>query len=310
MFPGVGQLALTVIGGISMALYSYLIFKLLREKSHQFKSSYYLLFLLQAAADFFVFLSIELIQKPRKFNYFDLYSEEKHSFAVFSYINLIMCRSFICCGHVVIALNRLTAFIMPLKYETVWRRSTAVIAVAGLWLVTTIYKLPIVFVHEKFIQFQWQSDGVLQLLPGNVSRICVIATAVENILTVLLCSVFYVTALTKARGAYRKQEAQAVECRLLVCAVATSLPFIVELLRSITVVVWAPNSDSEVFIVATEFWFYEVEVIVMLSFWLQVCINGSARSLVLRGLLRRKSRKHVVANTSSQPHLKSISSSQ
>ncbi|EYB84875.1 hypothetical protein Y032_0308g2050 [Ancylostoma ceylanicum] len=42
------------------------------------------------------------------------------SFAVFSTANLLIAKAVICCGHVVMALNRFTAFYLPIKQEQLY----------------------------------------------------------------------------------------------------------------------------------------------------------------------------------------------
>ncbi|KAK6043240.1 hypothetical protein COOONC_19255 [Cooperia oncophora] len=120
-----GQILLSIYSWASMFMYLYLLINLViwrRQRSsgkRQFKASYYLLFMLQAIADFYLFLSIELIQKPARFNYFNLELDQMHNWAVISYANLVIASSLINCGHILIALNRLTAFFRPHSYEMV-----------------------------------------------------------------------------------------------------------------------------------------------------------------------------------------------
>lgn len=56
---------------------------------------------------------------PRKFNYFNIFSADMETFAAISFLNLMISRTTICCGHIVIAVNRLTAFYLPVKQERV-----------------------------------------------------------------------------------------------------------------------------------------------------------------------------------------------
>lgn len=62
---------------------------------------------------------LEIIIRPRKFDYFGLFSEDMRDYALFSTANLLIAKGVICCGHVVIALNRFTAFYWPFKQEQV-----------------------------------------------------------------------------------------------------------------------------------------------------------------------------------------------
>ncbi|KAK6021334.1 hypothetical protein OSTOST_12995 [Ostertagia ostertagi] len=121
----IGQILLSAYGWTSMGMYLYLVSRIIvcrigsNSIKQQFKASYYLLFILQAAADFYVFLSIEVIQKPARFNYFNISEERLQGFAVLSYANIMISSSVINCGHVVIAANRWTAFYKTMSHEKV-----------------------------------------------------------------------------------------------------------------------------------------------------------------------------------------------
>lgn len=116
-----GQIVLMVYGWIAMWIYLYLVYEILRwrRKITQFQSSYYTLFLLQAVADFYVFFFLEFVMRPRKFDYFNAFSVDMQTYAAFSYCNLMIAEVILCCGHIIIALNRFTSFYYPFILEKV-----------------------------------------------------------------------------------------------------------------------------------------------------------------------------------------------
>ncbi|ETN72169.1 hypothetical protein NECAME_18991 [Necator americanus] len=116
-----GQLVMSLYSWISMIVYIRLVCKLLKQRKStvHFKSSYYTLFLLQFIADFYVFIFVEFIMRPRKFNYFNLFTEDMQAYALFSVSNVVISRGILSSGHVVIALNRFSVFYAPMKQEQV-----------------------------------------------------------------------------------------------------------------------------------------------------------------------------------------------
>lgn len=116
-----GQKLLIGYTWLSMGFYLALVVALLKWRTNNslFRTSYYTLFLLQAVANFHVLLVVELMMRPRKFNYFNLFSKNMHAFAIFSYFDVTFAKIALCCGHMIISFNRLTAFYNPLTYEKV-----------------------------------------------------------------------------------------------------------------------------------------------------------------------------------------------
>lgn len=120
----IAQLMLMIYTWFSTLVYAFLIYKLLRarQSTAMYRSSYYLLFILQFGADLYVIFVIEIILLPMKFNYFGLFSQDMQWYATFSIGNVVAAKTVIGCGHIIIALNRFTAFYAPLKQEQVSRQ--------------------------------------------------------------------------------------------------------------------------------------------------------------------------------------------
>ncbi|EPB71469.1 hypothetical protein ANCCEY_09447 [Ancylostoma ceylanicum] len=150
---------------LSMGLYLILVIALLMWRTHVdlFRTSYYTLFLLQATADFYAFLVVEFVMRARKFNYFNLFSANMHSFAVFTYYNSATAKTSLCCAQMVIAFNRFTVFYKPVTYEKIWTRTTIFISVFTLWTMAALSSLPYIFLYHDKISFRLGRDGVVQL---------------------------------------------------------------------------------------------------------------------------------------------------
>ncbi|EYB98790.1 hypothetical protein Y032_0128g1444 [Ancylostoma ceylanicum] len=257
-----GQILLMVYAWISMLLYLCLICTLLRLRRDfaALRSSYYSLFLLQAIGDFYMFLTVELVMRPRKFNYFDLFSENMQGFATFSYINLLISKTVMCTGHIIISLNRFTAFYKPLEQKQIWSRRTIVGCAILIWTIAACSALPFVMVDSYSINFYLQPSGILQMYGRGLA-------------------------------------VRAVERRLLLCALASSFPFCIEFVRSALGLYFSMDGMTYSYMITTEFWFYEVEVVVSASAWLQLIINRNLRILMFKQIFGRRF-KGAVANSS------------
>ncbi|RCN39668.1 hypothetical protein ANCCAN_14410 [Ancylostoma caninum] len=154
---------------LSMALYLGLVVALLTWRTHVdlFRTSYYTLFLLQAIADFYAFVVVELVMRARKFNYFELFSADMHSFAVFTYYNSANAKTSLCCARMVIAFNRLTVFYRPITYEKIWTRTTIFVSVFTSWALTALSSLPYILLYHDKIGFRMGHNGVVQLYSNS-----------------------------------------------------------------------------------------------------------------------------------------------
>ncbi|RCN33967.1 hypothetical protein ANCCAN_20189 [Ancylostoma caninum] len=169
----IAQLVVGVYGWAAMCIYLCLVYCMMkwRRKTSQFKSSYYTLFLLQAVADFYVFFVLELVMRPRKFNYFNAFSTDMQGYAAFSYCNLMISKVILCCGHIVIALDRFTSFYYPFILEKIWSDRTAILTVLTLWALSIATSLVVLLVFAKSPHFELASNGVMLLRGGSVNDV-------------------------------------------------------------------------------------------------------------------------------------------
>ncbi|RCN39669.1 hypothetical protein ANCCAN_14411 [Ancylostoma caninum] len=243
-----------------------------------------------------MFFTVELVMRPRKFNYFNLFSENMHGFATFSYINLIVSKTVMCSGHIVISLNRFTAFYRPLEQKETWSRKTILGCGLAIWTIAASSALPFLMVDSYSINFHLQPNGILQMFGrGLAVRYDTVQSAVLNAIVVLLCTIFYSLSLKYARKTISKRTA--VERRLLLCALASSFPFCIEFIRSALGLYFSMDGMTCPYMITTEFWFYEVEVVISASAWLQLIINRNLRDLMLKQIFGRHF-KGIVANSS------------
>ncbi|EYC02214.1 hypothetical protein Y032_0101g3371 [Ancylostoma ceylanicum] len=267
-----------------MCLYLYLIRKLLkwRRNMEQFKSSYYSLFLMQFIADFYLFIFVEVIMRPRKFNYFGLYSENMQGFAVFSTANLLITKGVICCGHVVIALNRFTAFYLPFKQEKIWTKSVVLASILSLWGMFVVASLSVIIIYRDSPKLIRLENGILQMYFGPITTYDSYQCRITYVFTVVVCSICYLSSYHKARKS--EQRNAKLEQRLFICAAASSFPFCIEVLRS-TLESLSFENKGDLYIWMAEFWYYEMEITATVSVWLQLLINKNVRILILRDIL-------------------------
>ncbi|KAL6728192.1 hypothetical protein Aduo_009991 [Ancylostoma duodenale] len=261
-----------------MVVYFYMICKLLlaRRRILQFKSSYYSIFLLQSVADFYIFVFVEIIMRPRKLNFFNLFSENMQSYALFSMANLMISRGILCSGHIVIALNRLTAFYLPLRQEKIWSNWMVCSSVISLWMLSIVVSIPIIIIRHGEAQFFRAHCGVLYMIGGGLGDYNSYQGAAISVITVAVCSVCYMCSYRKAK----QRKYAMVELRLLLCAIASAVPFFLEMVRSI-LILFSAHLKNDLYKAMTSLWFYEMDAIVSASVWLQLIINKNVRDLIL-----------------------------
>ncbi|EYB84862.1 hypothetical protein Y032_0308g2041 [Ancylostoma ceylanicum] len=166
------------------------------------------------------------------FNYFGLFSQDMQWYATFCSGNVVAAKTVIGCGHMVIALNRFTAFYIPLKQEQIWSNTNVYLTVLSLWSISIIATVFLVIIHEDSPRFFKTSDGFLQINGGMLELHGSFQTIASNIMTVILCSITYTCCYLKVRKSkYRHSK---VEKRLFLCALVSSVPFLFETARSLT----------------------------------------------------------------------------
>ncbi|EYB89976.1 hypothetical protein Y032_0225g2766 [Ancylostoma ceylanicum] len=227
-----------------------------------------------------MFLTIEFVMRPRKYNFFNLFNEDMHSYAVFSYFNMICSQTVLCCGHLLISANRLTAFYKPLTHEEIWSTKHTLLAVLFMWILSIISALPFLFIFPESIRFYLMKKGIVQLFAGGFATLYdTIQSVVINTTVVLFCSVSYVCCFMMARKTVGRNAS--IEHNLLICAATSAFPFFIEFIRAIAGVFSSFNGLSELYVLLTELWFYEIEVVASLPMWLQVIVNKSLRDCLL-----------------------------
>ncbi|KAL6732322.1 hypothetical protein Aduo_003095 [Ancylostoma duodenale] len=219
--------------------------------------------------------------RPRKFNYFNIIPTEMQAYAAFSYYNQMISQVILCYGHILIALNRFTSFYYPLTVEKIWSDKTATLCVVSLWTLSIVTSLTVLLVFAKSPHFELASNGIVIMNGGSVKAFSSLQSVVANMLTVLICFVCYLCCFIKNR--YGDHKYKSVEKRLLLCALASSLPFCVEMVRSIIVLLTvASRGYGTLHECAKEFWFYEMEIVVTSSMWMQLAINRNVRNQLLK----------------------------
>ncbi|KAL6732324.1 hypothetical protein Aduo_003096 [Ancylostoma duodenale] len=205
--------------------------------------------------------------------------------ALFSLANVVISRGVLCSGHVVIAVNRVTTFYMPLRQEEIWKTSVVLLSVLSLWLFFIVTSLLVIIVYHDSPHFFFTATGILQMSGGIIDECNSYQGVVISVIIVVVCSLCYICSYQKARKGERRYTR--VEKRLLLCAFASSFPFCIELIRSM-LVLSSFRLKSDLYKHVTELWFYEMEAIVTASVWLQLIINKSVRNLVSKKLLCKK----------------------
>lgn len=249
-----GHVVLMAFSWLSMILYVCIIWTIIRWRKYVYflRSSYYYLLVLQAFIDFHMFLTVELIMRPRKFNFFNLFSSHMLIYAKFTYMNLFVSNTAFAFCHLFIALNRLTAFYSPLLHNKVWSEKTVAMYGVGVYVLSLMSALPLLFVGDGVIMFHLLPDGIIQLFSDDY---------IERI----------------------------IQKRLLLCALWSFIPFCFEFIRSIFCLFSSLRDITPVYLYATQVWFYEMEIITSLSPWLQILLNKNVRVLMFEAFNFRKS---------------------
>ncbi|EYB84869.1 hypothetical protein Y032_0308g2046 [Ancylostoma ceylanicum] len=163
--------------------------------------------------------------------------------------------------------------------QPIWSDRTVILSVLSSWTLIIAFSVTVLLVFGKSVHFELTSSGIISLKGGSAKDFSTMQSAVGNLLTVVLCSVCYLCCFIKNRkGDYKYKS---VERRLFLCALASSLPFCVEMVRSITVLITS-KGDRTLYALATDFWFYEMEIVVTSSMWMQLVINKNVRNHFLR----------------------------
>ncbi|EYB84877.1 hypothetical protein Y032_0308g2051 [Ancylostoma ceylanicum] len=240
---------------------------------------------MQFVADFYMFIFVEIIMRPRKFNYFGLFSEDMQGYAVFSTANLFIAKVVICCGHVVIAFNRFTAFYLPFKHDQIWAKSVVFGSILSLWGMFIVALLPVIIIYRNSAKLVRMENGILRLLSGEITTYYSYLCRITYVFTVVVCSICYLCSYLKARKSMHRNAS--LEKRLFICAVASSFPFCIEVVRTtLENFSFRRNEDFSSFL--AEFGFYEMEAMATVSVWLQLLINKNVRALIVKELIGPK----------------------
>ncbi|CAI4227940.1 unnamed protein product [Auanema sp. JU1783] len=99
-----------------------------------------------------MFVIVELLLRPRKYNFFGLYSDKMTTMAVFQYSILTHFQIVVYCGHTLFAFNRFTALYFPFiqKKSTLYVSSSSLVVV----VVTSSLFYTASFLKLKFISGQ------------------------------------------------------------------------------------------------------------------------------------------------------------
>ncbi|EYB84880.1 hypothetical protein Y032_0308g2051 [Ancylostoma ceylanicum] len=313
---------------------------------------------MQFVADFYMFIFVEIIMRPRKFNYFGLFSEDMQGYAVFSTANLFIAKVVICCGHVVIAFNRFTAFYLPFKHDQIWAKSVVFGSILSLWGMFIVALLPVIIIYRNSAKLVRMENGILRLLSGEITTYYSYLCRITYVFTVVVCSICYLCSYLKARKSMHRNAVgeiiyafadfmlrimresfpknktaiccsesanelswlpqhfsrsiavsvaavvdtpssipiddsgddysdKSLEKRLFICAVASSFPFCIEVVRTtLENFSFRRNEDFSSFL--AEFGFYEMEAMATVSVWLQLLINKNVRALIVKELIGPK----------------------
>ncbi|CAJ0595697.1 unnamed protein product [Cylicocyclus nassatus] len=231
--------------------------------------------------------------RPRKFNYFGMFSEDMQSLALFSVSNVMTTRGVLCSAQIFIALNRFTALYRPFQQERIWKASTVTASIMIVWVLFIVTSLPVIIIYHDTPHFFFTKSGILQMSGGMIDEYNSYQGVIISIFTVITCSICYVYSFWKARITTRTINAtQLIEYRILLCAIASSFPFCFEMIRSILVLL-SFRSKNDLYIWVTELWFFEMEIIATASVWLQLIINKSMRQHLFRNLVYKQWRTEV-----------------
>ncbi|CAJ0595580.1 unnamed protein product [Cylicocyclus nassatus] len=138
--------------------------------------------------------------RPRKYNYFNLFSEHMSGLAFFSTANVPILWGILCSGHVVIALNRFTVFRVPQQQNKNWKGSTAVMSVIALWLLSIVTTIPAIIFYRNPPYFYITNKGYLQLA-GEIKNEYIFYHGVAiSIIAVTVCSACYGLSYKKAKN--------------------------------------------------------------------------------------------------------------
>ncbi|VDO81068.1 unnamed protein product [Haemonchus placei] len=199
--------------------------------------------MLQAVADFYAFLAIELIQKPAAFNYFNLSLDKMHKLAI-------------------------------------WNRFTVFASVFTLWAIFIIHPLPFIILYEHTIHFVVSSDGSASLSSPVMDHMFAIIACTRSAATIILCSIFYICAFIKCRQMTSGKTL--VERRLLICALASSAGFIPNFIGAVILTTIPPAGNEKLLSFTVLLWFYENEIMATIAVWLQLLLNKNVSETNLK----------------------------
>ncbi|ETN68605.1 hypothetical protein NECAME_15738 [Necator americanus] len=144
--------------------------------------------------------------------------------------------------------------------------------------------LPMPIIYYDTACFFFTESGILQMSGGVIDRYSAIQGVIVAFATIVICSICYICSYIKARKSDYKH--RMVDRRLLVCALASSLPFCIEFVRSL-LILFSFEQKNNLYRSMTEFWHFETEAIATSSVWLQLILNKSVRKLIFKRQRKR-----------------------
>ncbi|WKY07267.1 hypothetical protein Q1695_007029 [Nippostrongylus brasiliensis] len=248
----------------------------------QFKSSYYLLFLLQWFADLYVFVVAEFLGRARRYNLLDLFSVNDHTLALISIVCVLSSKPVIYFGHVVIAFNRMTAICWPLDYEKIWSVTRILITYPSGWCFITIPIIVAVQINAGSTKFYYMSDGTLHLTAGTSDTLFTTITCITSGTVVIICSTCYISAVYKHRRANCRIQAKNLEWRLLISALVSSVGALIDFIGLLISLLADINTQHGrlVFTVVTDLGYIQFELAATMTVWIHLLLVKNVRLLM------------------------------
>ncbi|EPB72749.1 hypothetical protein ANCCEY_08143 [Ancylostoma ceylanicum] len=131
----------------------------------------------------------------------------------------------------------------------IWTKSLVFGSVLCLWGTFIVASLSVVIIYRDFPKLIRLENGILLMYFGPITMI--------------------------------------LEQRLFICAVASSFPFCIEVVRS-TLESLSFENNAGLYAWLAEFGFYEMEAMATVSVWLQLLINKNVRTLIVKELIGPK----------------------
>ncbi|CAJ0595663.1 unnamed protein product [Cylicocyclus nassatus] len=192
--------------------------------------------------------------------------------------HIIGIRTITACGRVLIALNRFTSVYSPLRQEQIWTTPKILILILSLWSLSALISTAAVVAYADSITFIWiKNNSILQIVVGEFGNYTSRQSLAVNAVTVTISIISYTYCHVKIKKLEQRQAH--VEGRLLLCALASTIPSLGEVLRSMTTLL---TEDQNIYVLIAEIWFYETEITMTLPLWVQLIVNENIRERMIR----------------------------